>query len=482
MAQKKQFDIAVIGAGSGGLVAAKFAAGIGKRVVLVEKNKIGGECTWTGCVPSKALINLAHHATSAQTLKDLGITGDELKLDTSKIMPHVQSIVEGVYSTETPEVLEREGIDEVVIGSPVFRDATTFEVNETVYEAAKIILCTGSHPAVPPIEGLEGVPFHTNETIFNLEKLPESLVIIGGGPIGVEMACAFHALGTRVSVIEMSDRVMPREERELAIRLTEQMQRRGINVMLTSKVTKAARTDIGVVVMCELAGGATLPINANELLVAVGRTPNIQGLNLEAAGVAYDKKGITVDDYLRTSASNIYACGDVIGSYQFSHVAERQAIVAARNALLPLRKKMDYSNVGWVTFADPEFAALGFTSVEALKKHGRGLQVYDLDYSQIDRGRTDGEEHGFARVLCDRRGRIVGAHILGARAGEVIHELQAAKTMRIPLHKLDRVIHFYPTYSGVVKKIARRAYVDRLQRNVFLKVVRWIAGKVQGTK
>jgi pyruvate/2-oxoglutarate dehydrogenase complex dihydrolipoamide dehydrogenase (E3) component len=298
------------------------------------------------------------------------------------------------------------------------------------------------------------------------------MIILGGGPIGVEMATAFNRLGTAVTLVEMAPSILFREDQELAGILAGRLVQEGVSLITGAKVIEASVQGGGVALTIQ-AKGAGPRLTAGALLVAAGRRPNTEGLDLEAAGVEFDAKGIRVDKYLRTTAKNIYAAGDATGPYQFSHVANYQAIIAVSNALLPLRRKAMYDHVPWCVFSDPELARSGLTEQEASEKHGGTIRVYRVPYSGIDRAVTDRAETGLAKFICGRRGRILGIHILGERAGEVMHEAHAAKALGIPLYRLDRVIHAYPCYNDVVKQAARSAYIDRVQGNPLVRLVKF---------
>ncbi len=472
------FDFIILGGGSGGLVAAKLARGLGKRVAIIEKKKLGGECTWTGCIPSKTLINIAYKFQAIKDLQELGIVvPDTTAYDTAQVMSHVRATVEKVYSTHTPAKLDQEGIT-TIIGPPQFRDPHTLLVDGEIYKAKKILLATGSSPFVPPIEGLESISYHTNETIFSISTLPASLLIIGGGPIGIEMAHAFHKLGVKVSLVEQQNRIMGHEDEELASLLAEHMRSQGISLYTGKSVEKVVKKNGTISAQVkDQQTNKYEEILTESVLVAVGRKPNVDDLDLEKIGVVFDKKGIKVDTTLRTTVKNIYACGDVVGPYLFSHMAERQAVIATRNALLPLSRAVKYDHVAWVTFSDPELAAAGLTEQQAREEYGGGIKIYKQEFGSVDRGMTDGQEFGLAKFICTKRGKLLGAHILGSHAGEIMHEVQLGKTFNIPFWKFDRVIHAYPTYNDSIKKAARRAYVDKLQQNIFIRLVKALFGK-----
>lgn len=469
---KYNYDLIVIGGGAGGFVASRLANGLGKKVALVEKKRLGGECTLSGCIPSKALIRSANIAFQVRQLGNYGLSAKAgIGINTDNVMAHVRSVVEKVYSSHQPEVFRDLGID-VLFGRPHFLDNHTIEIDGKRLSSRAFIVSTGSSAFVPPIEGIGTVPFLTNETFFELERLPSSIVVLGGGPIGIELASAMNRLGVEVHVIEMGESVLLREERELVDILSKKLREEGLTLHTGTKAVKISRTAGGVAVTVEDKDRRQRDLTAEAVLIAMGRKANTEGLRLENAGVAFTAKGITVNSNLRTTAPNIYACGDVAGPYQFSHMAEYQARIAVQNAFLPVMKKVDYRHVIWCTFTDPELAHAGLTEEEARKRLGDGIKVYRYDCKDIDRSRTDVSETGAAKFILDRRGRLIGAHILGSRAGEIIHEVQVAKAFGIPFHKLDSVIHLYPTFSDIVKQPAKLCHLERLRDNPFLRFLK----------
>ena len=425
-------------------------------------------------MPSKALIKAAEVAHHARTANEYGLK-IEASIDTATVMNHVRSVVREVYGSHNPDAIRELGID-LFFGKPSFKDIHTLQVGDTVLRAKRFIIATGSSPFVPPIDGINDVSYLTNETLFDLERLPKSMIILGGGPIGIEMASALNRLGVSVTVVEMNDRILPHDEPELVTTLSEIMAAEGVSFLTESRATRVAQADSnGVVVTVERAHGQTQQIAAEMLLVATGRTPNSAGLGLEQIGVEVSRRGIVVDGQLRTAVSHIYAAGDVVGPYQFSHMAWYQAVVAARNALIPFFKKsISYDHVVWATFSAPELASAGMTEAQAHARHGDRVIVHMQDYATLDRAHTDRTLSGHMKIVCDKKGRIVGAHILGARAGDVIHELQVAKVHGIRLDQLQSVIHAYPTYAELVWHSARKAYVQRLERSWWLRILRWL--------
>jgi pyruvate/2-oxoglutarate dehydrogenase complex dihydrolipoamide dehydrogenase (E3) component len=301
----------------------------------------------------------------------------------------------------------------------------------------------------------------TNENIFDLQVLPKSIAVLGGGPIGVEISQAFSMLGVEVSIVEMMDRILFREDKEAAEVVTQALVKAGVKVYAGKKAVKFSKEGNVTVITLEDKDRKQSAIKAEKVLVAVGRAANVAGLDLEKAGVICSGKGVEVDSTLRTTAKNIYACGDVAGPYQFSHMAEYQAVIAVGNALLPFKRKVHYDAVPWCTFTEPGLAHLGLTEEEARAKY-RDIKIYKSPYSGNDRAVTDLEEAGFAKVICDRKGGILGAHIVGARAGEIIHEYVLAKSSGLPISKLSSTIHVYPTFSQLVKRTSDQYYMALL--------------------
>ncbi|MCP4580417.1 MAG: NAD(P)/FAD-dependent oxidoreductase [candidate division Zixibacteria bacterium] len=468
------YDIVIIGVGSGGVSAAFLAANLGKKVAIIEKHKIGGDCTWYGCVPSKALIKAGEVHKTVKHADKFGIkSANGIDLNTDGVMDHVRSIREKIYAEETPEVFEARGI-KVFIGEARFKDNHHIEIGGQVVSSKSFIISTGASPFVPPVEGLESVPYLTNETIFELELLPKSIVVLGGGPIGSEMASAMNNLGVKVTLVEAGESILAREDKELANILMEKMRNDGVEILTNSRAVKAAKKDSRIIITINNSNGRNTEIEAEDILIAVGRRPNVNGLNLEMAGIEYSAKGIKANEKLQTTASNIYAIGDVAGSYQFSHIAEYHAEIAVPNAVLPLpiKRKVNYENIVWTTFTDPEFAHAGLTENEARERYGNSIRIYRFNYSSIERAKTELTEFGLSKFICDKKGRLIGIHILGERAGDLLHEAQLAKSLGVPFHKIRGMVHVYPTYGDVTKRPAVAAYVDKLQNNPLIKILK----------
>ncbi len=469
------YDMIAIGAGAGGFVSSKVAAGFGKKVAMIEKNKLGGECTNAGCIPSKALLKAAAVAHQAKNLRTYGLEATGNGVSARNVMQYVRGAVKKVYDSHPTSVFEKAGIT-VLFGAPRFLDQHRIELNGKTLSSKYFMLCTGSSASVPPIEGLSSVPYFTNENIFSIETLPASLLVLGGGPIGIELASAFNRLGVSTTVVEMMDRVLPRDEPELVDMLVRHLLSEGLRILTGAKAIRVVQKDSAIVLTVEK-GRQTEELHAEAILVATGRRPNVEGLDLEKAGVQYGPKGIKTDEHLRTTAPNIYACGDVVGPFQFSHMTEYQAVTATRNMLLPFKKKVNYTTVAWCTFTDPELAHVGMTEGEARKLHGDAVRVYRMGYGDMDRGRTDATEAGTAKYLVGPKGKLLGAHILGERAGDIIHEAQLLRHLDLPFSAIASMIHIYPTYTDVVRQPAKRYYIDRLRENFFVKLAAKLLGR-----
>ncbi|MDD5408718.1 MAG: FAD-dependent oxidoreductase [Candidatus Omnitrophica bacterium] len=458
------YDVVVIGGGAAGLVAATASAGLGAKTALIEKNKLGGDCTWNGCIPSKTLLKSAQVFSLLKRGKEFGIGGD-IKCTPDGVMAHVRDTAKEISTHHAPGVFEERGI-KLFFGEPKFIDGRAIEINGSRILSKRFIICTGSRPLIPDIEGLEEVGYLTNKNIFDLQIFPESIAVLGAGPIGVEISQAFSRLGTEVSIIETAERILLREDKETADVLADTLLREGVKLYTGKKAVKFSKEKNLITIILEDKDKKYSTLKTEKVLVAAGRQPNVAGLDLEKAGVKYSNKGIEADDTLKTTAGNIYVCGDAVGPYQFSHMAEYQAIIAVFNSLFPFKRKVDYRSVPWGIFTEPELAHLGLTEKEASRRYGN-IKVYKAPYAQNDRAVTDQEKEGFSKVICDRNGYILGAHIIGAQAGEIIHEYVLAKSRKLKLKKLSSAIHIYPTLSQVVKRSADEYYL-----NIFLNI--WV--------
>ena len=465
-----KYDMAIIGGGSGGLTAARVATALGANVLLVDKERLGGDCLNYGCVPSKSLIHVARIVQKARESASLGIMTANLSVNMAKVSEYVQGVIDRVAEGEK---VYTEGVT-VKFGQMTFKSATELVLNGEIFTSRNTLIATGSRPVMPRVEGLEEVGYLTNESVFDLMNLPSSIVIVGGGPVGVELSQAFERLGAKVTIIQEQERILPREDPEVSEAVARVLISEGIDIVTNARFVKAGRSGNKKVATARK-GDQLLNFEADEIVLAVGRQPNIEGLNLEAAGIKYDKKGIKVDDYLQTSASNILAIGDVIGGYLFTHVAVYQAGVAVRNALVPLaRKKVDYRVVPWCTFTDPEAARVGLTPEDAEKQY-KQVRIVKFPWAEIDRAQAENETIGFIKlVLAGKKDEIVGAHMVGARAGEMLGEMALAMQHNLTLNDILGTIHVYPTMNTGIQQAVFEAYLEGAAAASNRKIVRTV--------
>lgn len=464
------YDVIVIGAGIAGMVSAVTANALGKRVAVVEKSKVGGNCTNTTCIPSKTLIRLSHLSREMSRLHRAGLSsaapGD---LFAHTLMPHIRDIVRKAHEKDLPHTFEHIGID-MIAASASFIDSHHIKANGKEICARKFIIAAGTRPFIPPIEGIQNVDFLTNETLYQLDTLPGSLLILGGGVDGLEYASAFGRLKVETTVVELATRLLPMADEELVDQLLQALQAEGIRLMSGTRAVSVRKTQDKVALKIQRGSELHEEILADKILVAVGRKPDLAGLALENAGVRYNARGIITNSKLQTSIPHIFACGDIAGPYQLASTAEAQGIVAATNAVLPVKRSVDYRNNVYVIFTEPPLAFLGLTEDQAREKYGRKLKVYRFEYKTMRRAMIDGNDAGLAKFLCDSRGCVVGAHILGEASGEVIHEAQVIKALKTPLYRLNAITHAYPTYAqSLVGRASQLAYLDRMGRNIFVK-------------
>src|SRR5713226_102422 len=451
-----RYDMTIIGGGPGGLTAARIATSLGANVLLIDKERLGGDCLHYGCVPSKSLIHVARVVQQARDATRLGLLPASPGVDMAKVSQHIQEVIRRVAENEQVYI---KGVT-VRFGTVSFASAHELLLHEERITSRNILIATGSRPLVPRIEGLEEVGYLTNEDVFDLQRLPASPMVVGGGPIGVELGQSFARLGTKVTIIEGLERILPREDPEVSAALTGVLQSEQMTIVTNAMFVKARLGGQKKMVTARQ-GDRLLPFETDEILVTLGRRPNVEGLNLEAAGVTSDHKGIKVDEYLQTTASHILAIGDVIGGYLFTHVAAYQAGVAVRNALVPVgKKKVDYRVVPWCTFTDPEAARVGLTPDEARKQY-QDIRIVRLPWAEIDRAQAEGETTGFIKlVLAGKKDEIVGAHIVGSRAGELLGELSLAMQHHLTLSDILDTMHAYPTMHTGIQQAVFEEYVE----------------------
>jgi pyruvate/2-oxoglutarate dehydrogenase complex dihydrolipoamide dehydrogenase (E3) component len=447
-----RYNLVVIGGGTAGLVTAAGAAGLGAKVALIERHLLGGDCLNVGCVPSKALLRSAR---AAAAVREAGAFGVRVEGDATVDFPAVMTRLRRLRSDLSPHdsaARFRELGVEVYLGDGRFTGADTIEVGGRTLHFARAAIATGARAAAPDIPGLASVPYLTNETVFSLTELPRRLAVIGAGPIGCELAQGFARFGAQVVLIESAAGILPREDREAAAVLRAALERDGVRILRDGRDLSVARGDGGIRWQLATAGREQEGI-ADALLVAVGRAPNVEGLGLEAAGVAYDRKGVRVDERLRTTNPKIYACGDVCSRFKFTHAADFMARIVIQNALFGGRRRVSELVIPWCTYTAPEVAQVGLT-VEQARADGIAIDTFTLPLDRVDRAILDGEENGFVRVHV-RRGtdRIVGATVVAAHAGDLIGELSLAMTAKIGLRGIGAAIHPYPTQAEAIRKL-----------------------------
>ena len=463
------YDLAIIGAGSGGLSVAAAAAQFGQKVILFEKGKMGGDCLNYGCVPSKALIAAAKQAHVFRTSGPYGISAAEPRVDFKKVHAHIRKVIAAIEPNDSAARFEKLGV-KVVLGAAKFRDAKTVETSEGLFAARRFVIATGSRPAIPAIPGLETVPYFTNETIFENTVLPKHLIIIGGGASGIELAQAYRRLGSEVTVVEAFE-PLAKDDPELTAIVLENLQRDGVKILAHYPIKKISKAKSVIVV--ETSGRGK--ITGSHLLVATGRTANIEGLNLEAAGIVYTTKGVTVDESLRSSQKHIYAIGDVAGGLQFTHVATYHAGLVIRNALfrLPVTNRADI--IPHVTFTDPELAQVGLTEAEARKKFGPSIKVVRWPFHDNDRAQAEGKTTGLIKAIIGKRGKILGVGIVGANAGEIIQPWVLAMTEGLRIRAIAGMVAPYPTLGEINRRVAVNYFSDFTSKSWVRRVIRQLS-------
>ncbi len=468
-------DVVVLGGGAGGLVVASGLAQLGLKVALIEKaEKLGGDCLHYGCVPSKTLIHSAKVAHLMKHASLLGLPSCLPEILLSQVNDRVAKVIEKIQVHDSPERFEALGV-EVIFGQAKFLDKKILEINHEKMRAARYVIATGSSPMVPPIPGLEDIDYLTNETLFKCRQLPEHLIVIGAGPIGVEISQAVARFGAKVTIIEVAPRLLATLDEQAAICLQQVLEHEGLQIETGVKIKQITQSNSDISVEIERDGTAKL-IQGSHLFVATGRTPNLEGLNLKQAGVGFNRRGIEVNSRLKTSNRHIYAVGDIIDSpYKFTHIAESQAGVVIANIAFKFPKKMDYRYVPSVVFCDPEVAQMGATkrSLELAKVK---YQTLEVAFKDIDRAITQEETAGFVKLFV-RKKIILGAVIVGPHAGELLAEVALAIQHKIKIGKISATIHAYPTLSQVIRRTVNTAYAPKLFSTKTRKLV-WLLQKL----
>ena len=447
-----EFDIGIIGGGSAGLTVAAGAAQFGAKTLLIEKESLGGDCLHYGCVPSKTLIKTAHVHHLMKNAARFGLPPvDVPPVDFGKVSERIKSVISVIQNHDSPERFCRLGA-QVEFGGPEFFDEHSVRLNGKSYSAKNWLIATGSSPAIPRVEGLVKTTFFTNREIFSLDRLPGSMVVLGAGPISVEMAQAFARLGTKVSVVQRSGQILTREDKDMADLVMERLCSEGVTFHLNSSILKVLDqgSDREVIIKT---GSGMKSLRTETILVALGREANLKGLGLEAIGIEFDTNGLKLDSRLRTNHTHIYGAGDVTGTFQFTHAAGYEGGVVLTNAILRWPKKANYTFFPWCTYTDPELASIGMNEMRA-KEAGIQYSVWTEEFRMNDRGLAEGDATGKIKLLLDARERPIGVQILGLHAGELIGEWVAAMSGGVKLTALASAVHPYPTLGEINKRVA----------------------------
>ena len=469
--QQHCVDLCVIGAGSGGLSVTAAATQMGAATVLIEKGKMGGDCLNYGCVPSKSLLASAHAAAAARLGRHFGVDCGAPHIDGAQVYAHIRSVIAAIAPNDSQARFE--GLGATVIHAPArFIGPGEVEAGDHRVKARRFVIATGSSPLVPAIPGLEGVPFETNESIFARETLPRHLIVVGGGPVGMEMAQAHRRLGAEVTVLQKG-RVLPRDDPELTAILRDLLASEGIRIVEEADAVAVEKTASGVAARVRV-NGKEERIEGSDLLISAGRKPTIDGLGLGAAGIAYTSKGVVVDARLRTTNRHVFAIGDAAGPYRFTHMAGYHAGIVIRNALLRLPSKVDYRAVPWVTYTAPELAHVGLSEQQA-RDHGHAIRVLRWPFHENDRAQAERTTDGLVKVIATPRGRVLGASILGPHAGDLVQTWSLAITEKLKVSAIAGMIAPYPTLGEANKRAAGSFYTAALFGPKVRRLVRFLS-------
>lgn len=466
---KIKTDICIIGAGSGGLSVAAGAAQMGADTVLIEKAKMGGDCLNYGCVPSKALLAAGKQAHRMRNGGHFGIAPVEPMVDFGLVNDHVHNVIAAIEPNDSVERFEGMGVN-VIRDNARFIDPYTVEAGGIQIRARKFVVATGSRATAPPIAGLDQMPFMTNETIFSLRECPEHLIIIGGGPIGIEMAQAHRRLGARVTVLEAFT-ALAKDDPDLTKIVLSALRSEGVDIRENVKISLIERVGQMVRVRLDTEAGPEY-IDGSHLLVAAGRAPNVDGLDLELAGIEYTRKGIEVDAGLKTTNKRVYAIGDVAGGLQFTHVAGYHAGVVIKNALFKMPAKADHTSIPWVTYTDPELAHVGLTEASATARYGSKARVLHWPLAENDRAQAEGETEGLIKAIVHKKGHILGASIVGPHAGDLILPWVLALSQKMKISAFTSMVAPYPTFGEISKRAASAFYTPTLFGDRTKRIVR----------
>lgn len=455
----EQFDVVVIGGGTAGLVTASGSVRLGRKVALIEKHALGGDCLWTGCVPTKALVATAKLAHQMRHAADYGLTPVQPVIDGAAVMRSMREKRREISRHDDPEKFRKLGID-VIEGEAVFTSPTEVRVGNRTLTAKDFVIATGARTAVPPIEGLKNAGFLDHVSFLDQDRIPASLLILGGGYIGIEFAQIFRRLGSEVTVVEMMDDIIAKEDRDVITRVRGLLEAEGITLRTGWAAKRVELHDGRKVTTIESHSGEKLEIATEEIFVASGRRGNTESLGLEAAGVQTNRSFVVVDEYLRTTSPRIWACGDVHGALQFTHAAAFEAVKLVRNMLFPGKSAVTYTNIPWALYTDPEVGHIGMTEEEARAAHGENVRTFRVEMNDVDRAVVDRTPAGFIKFVCDAKGNILGAHALCANASTLIEEIVLARKKGVKVGELAQLVSPYPSLADGIQKAASLYYQD----------------------
>lgn len=479
MPRADRYDLVILGGGTGGLISASIAAGVGARVALIERSRTGGDCLWTGCVPSKALLAVAEIAHRMRHADAIGLPALEPKIDFAAVMGHVAAAQAVIAPTDSPERLRREGV-EVIQATGAFVAPGVVSAAGRQLRCRTAIIATGSRPVLPRIDGLADAEPLTTDTVWELRELPQRLLVLGGGPVGCELGQAFARLGATVTLVEMTPRLLPREEPRASAVIAEVLGDDGVEVHLGARVVAIESTGAERHVVLDDGDRGRESVACDRVLVAAGREPVTDGLGLETIGVRSDEHGaVVVDERLASTATGVYAVGDVTGALPFTHVAAYQARVATPNALFGLHRKASYRAIPWVTFTDPEVGRVGLAEQQARARWGRRTVVAEFDYDRLDRAIISGRTRGFAKLIGDPRGRLVGATVVADSGGELIAALAARVAAGDRIDDISRQTHAYPTLAEGPARAADTRVVARYSSRRWRMLTRLVLGALR---